>query len=799
MKSIFFATAASLMLLSAQASAQTLTPEMAQAARAIMSQNASPGAGKVGAMGAADAANSAQAEAASDPGAAQRIATSAPRRPNEFQRFIQTTTGLALPILGETLFNRPYSPPAGLPPSPDYVLGPGDEIGIKVYSASVDVDDQLVITRDGALVLPKVGPINVAGTRVADLDRKVRQALSRILTDFNLYITVGRLRGIDIYVTGMAERPGKFSLTGTSTAISALFSTGGPSNLGTMRAIEVIRGGQVIGTIDLYRFMLQGDIKQDIPLRQGDVINIPRSGPQVALVGAIEQPSVIEMPPSGLSVGDALKLTGSLPPTTNPNLVYLQRLDPGLLKPTSLQQIDLGEAGRLTRLKDGDMLQFVPASLQTANMVTLRILGEPPVRMPIEVGARVSSVIPSIDALITRGTLVRRMGQAEQGSTGKVDAAVKAESGSGLETAESRGQIISRESADARFRDLEYKRLREATLSSEINWERALIERLDSSSLQPLILGFNLAQALERNPEEDLELQAGDIITVMRRQDVEGPALNTTRIVRIQGEVAKPGVYQIGTEETLKSLLQRAGGPTKEAYLFGTQLLRERVKTEQAKNIESIARQLEAQLRSESALSARETVGESGMLAMQQLAAQNRARSQQQIDRLRALQPSGRVALEMDTRDTSLPPIALEHGDEILIPKTPSNIFMAGAVINENALRFKPGRTLQDAMRQAGTLPNAETSQAFILRADGSALLPDLQAGTDFWSAGTVSRWFKGDRVQDIALMPGDTVVVPEKLTRETPYSIFVRGLKDWTQVLYQLGLGAAAVKTLKN
>jgi protein involved in polysaccharide export with SLBB domain len=120
-------------------------------------------------------------------------------------------------------------------------------------------------------------------------------------------------------------------------------------------------------------------------------------------------------------------------------------------------------------------------------------------------------------------------------------------------------------------------------------------------------------------------------------------------------------------------------------------------------------------------------------------------------------------------------------------------------VINENALRFKPGRTLQDAMRQAGTLPNAETSQAFILRADGSALLPDLQAGTDFWSAGTVSRWFKGDRVQDIALMPGDTVVVPEKLTSETPYSIFVRGLKDWTQVLYQLGLGAAALKTLKN
>ena len=798
MNRIFFSLVVFATALPAPVKAQTITPDMLQAARAAMAQSAPAASSKVGAINSPTGAEAPKPteEAAAAPGATQRLT----RQPNEFQRYLQTVTGQTLPIFGEAFFDNTYPAAAGVQPSPDYILGPGDEIGIKIYSASVELDERLVITRDGALVLPKVGPIAVAGTRLADLDRKIRQSLSRVLTDFNLYTTAGRLRGIDVYVTGMAARPGKLSLAGTTTAISALFASGGPSALGSMRQIEVLRSGQRVGAIDLYQFMLKGNTQQDFALRQGDVLNIPRAGTQIAVVGAVERPSVMELGKSDRTVGAVLALMGELPPTTNPSLVYLQRIDPSRKAPTSLLRVDLTEAGRNTPLQDGDILQFVPASLQTANAVTLRILGEPPVRVPIDAGARVSSVIPSADMLVTRGTLVRRMGNAQQGATGQTDRAASIESGSSLQDQQDRGQIIARESREAQYRDLEYKRLRESTLASEVNWERAIIERLDTETLQPLVIGFNLEQAvLAKNPDEDLELVPGDIITVLRRQDVDGPALNKTRLVRIQGEVARPGIYQIGTQETLASLLKRAGGPTPQAYLYGTQLLRESVRTEQAKAIEQIARQLEAQLRAEASATLGESVGESGMLALQQIAAQNRARAQEQVSRLRELKPSGRVALEMDPRDTALPDIALENADEIVVPKAPSNIFVVGAVINENALRYKSGRTLQDAVRQAGTLPNAQTEQAFILRADGSALLPDLQAGTDFWSAGTVSRWFKGDRVQDIALMPGDTVVVPEKLTRETPYSIFVRGLKDWTQVLYQLGLGAAAVKTLRN
>ena len=795
--------------------AQSVSPDMAQVARQLGLQ-APSGKAQVG------GAQTSPADEAAKP--AERLGpVLEPLLPNEFQRHIKEVTGVALPIFGQLLFEgamppaqdaaqrertQPTSTPlrprdfnalSGGAVSPDYVLGPGDQIGVKVYSASIDLDEQLTVTRDGALLLPKIGPVQVAGTRVADLDRKIRAALSRVLTDFNVYTAVGRLRGMDIYVTGMARTPGKYSLPGMSTAISALFATGGPSSQGSFRNIEVIRAGSRIATLDLYTFLLNGDMKQDVALRQGDVINIPRAGAQVALLGAAEQPAVSELSAKASSLGDLIALSGGLAASTDPKDIIIERTDPARSRPISLLRILLNDAGSKTPLQDGDLIRLKPLTLASENAVTLRILGEAPVRVPIQSGTRISDLLPDPEALLTRSYFLRQARNSSEGITGQVDQATKSQAdASGLARNNDGQALVGQQAETERLRDLEYKRLRESTLAAEVNWERALVERMDPTTLQPLMLGFHLEKAIvDRAPEENLVLQAGDVITILRRQDVDGPALRKTRLVRIQGEVLRPGVYQIGTEETLETLLRRAGGATPQAYLFGTQLLRESVRKSQAKNIEDVARQLEAKLRSDDGTSNLAGVSETGLAVAMQLSARNRQLAQDQVNRLRALKPSGRVALEMDPRDRSLPAITLEDGDEILVPTTPGSIFVAGAVISENALRYRPGRTLQDALRQAGTLPTAETDQAFILRADGSALLPDLQARSSFWSSGTVSRWIKGDQVQDVALMPGDTVVVPEKLTQESQYSLFMRGLKDWTQVLYQLGLGAAAVRTL--
>jgi protein involved in polysaccharide export with SLBB domain len=152
--------------------------------------------------------------------------------------------------------------------------------------------------------------------------------------------------------------------------------------------------------------------------------------------------------------------------------------------------------------------------------------------------------------------------------------------------------------------------------------------------------------------------------------------------------------------------------------------------------------------------------------------------------------PNGRVSLELDPKRQRLPELALEDGDRINIPRPPGHVAAVGAVYNDSVLIYKPGRTVADYLRVAGVTDTAERESTFVVRADGSILAPQPSG---FLS---LSR-FNGQPIASIELMPGDTIVVPEQVTKESGYSVFMRGLKDWTQVLYQLGLAAAAVNTL--
>ena len=807
-----------------------------------------------------------------------------PYTTNEFQRFVEQTLGQRLPLYGQELFEletqdpmggtggaglavgaagpdalidenqnqnqnqnqNPFGPIAATAVSGNYLIGPGDEIVVKIYSSAIDIDQRFVVSREGVIVIPRVGPVELAGVRAADLEARLKAILSKTLADFNVFATLGRLKGVDIYVVGQARNPGKYTISSMSTVISALFATGGPSSFGSFRAIELVRSGKVVGTIDLYKFMAGGNMGQDLRLVQGDVIHIPPVGPQVALMGAIEKPAVYELAPGRAvtAVQDLLALTGGLPITTNPMDVIIERADPLRAKPILSSRLVLDEAGMRQPLRDGDVLRFFSIKPAFANTVTLRVLDQPPIRVPMTPGARVKDVIPDREALLTPEFYLRRFGGASgfqgelqsqnsssmasnamasspnerkceemgfrprtrasrdcqlQLSTAQAQApqaALQQAGSSAPLTALEQAALASRRARAAQ--DNEYQKLRDRVRADEINWEQAFIERLGPGALAPQLINFNLEQAvLQANPTANIELQPGDVINVLRRKDVKGPSLQSTRLVRIQGEVAKPGIYQLEANETLDQLLLRAGGASAQAYLFGTVLRRDSVLSQQRENLQQLVRQIEARLNSE-----QPTVvsgGSTETVAAQQLIFQrNQEFKRQAVDRLKNLEPNGRVALEMDPLARGLPQLLLEDGDDILIPSRPSSIQVAGSVVNENALRFREGRTLRQVVQVAGALPSADISRAFILRADGSAVLPDIEEA-GWLGSRTVSRWFAQDPVQDITLMPGDTVIVPDKVVSESGYSVFVRGLKDWTQIIYQLGLSAAALNALRD
>jgi protein involved in polysaccharide export with SLBB domain len=172
--------------------------------------------------------------------------------PTEFQRFIESTTGQILPIFGVQLFRSVPSTfaPLDLAPVPlDYRIGPGDELRIRVWG-QVSFQVNVRVDRSGEIFLPQVGPVHVANLLFSDLDGHLRGAIGRVYHNFDLTADVGQIRAIQVYVTGQARRPGVYTISSLSTLVDALFASGGPSSQGSMRHIQLRRGGALVTDFD---------------------------------------------------------------------------------------------------------------------------------------------------------------------------------------------------------------------------------------------------------------------------------------------------------------------------------------------------------------------------------------------------------------------------------------------------------------------------------------------------------------------------------------------------------------------
>lgn len=215
----------------------------------------------------------------------------------EFQKFVASTTGQSLPIFGASLFSSVPSTFAPLdltPVPPEYVIGPGDELRIRVWG-QVNFQTNLRVDRSGEVFLPQVGPVHVAGLPFSALDEHLRGAIGRVYHNFDLTANVGQIRAIQVYVSGQARRPGVYTVSSLSSLVDALFASGGPSVQGSMRHIQLRRGSAVVTDFDLYELLTRGDKSKDVKLQSGDVIFIPPAGAQAAVTGSVRNPAIYEL------------------------------------------------------------------------------------------------------------------------------------------------------------------------------------------------------------------------------------------------------------------------------------------------------------------------------------------------------------------------------------------------------------------------------------------------------------------------------------------------------------------------
>jgi protein involved in polysaccharide export with SLBB domain len=697
------------------------------------------------------------AKPAVDSAALQKIKLS------QFQRFVEESTGQWLKHYGEDLFERSdvFAADATTPPSVDYKLGVGDEVRVQIWGA-VDYVGSHTIDRQGQIFLPKIGAVTLAGTAVKDVESQLRKSVASVFNNVNLNVSMGRLRGITVYVVGQARQPGTYTLSSLATLVNALFASGGPDHNGSMRAIELKRAGKRITTLDLYDFLAKGDKSNDMTLQSGDVIVIPPVGPRVAVTGAWDHSAIYELKP-GQTLQDVVSLGGGVPRLANAQKAVLERIQPGRTPARIVQDIPLQTNGLQLALQDGDVITLLGISPAFDNAVTLKGAVAQPLRHAWVQGMRIQDLIPDQEALIVpdyykrQNVWVQNLPQIS----------------------------VPRDALPVQ------DRLR--SMRDQINWEYAVVERLHKDQLRTELISFNLGQAiLNRDPAHNVLLQSGDVVTIMSSSDLRLPIDRQNRLVRIEGEVAAPGVYQARPGETLPQLIGRIGGLTPQAYVYGTEFTRESTRKQQQTNLDAVVRRLESQLLSAGNASAANLTGDrSAQSALVAQAQQQQMRAQ--LDKIKTLKSLGRVALELAPvmnlegakAVTALPALPLEDGDVILIPAQPAFVSAAGSVNNENALIYKPGKTVGDIIKSVGLTEDAEPNEIFVLRADGSIL-------------GKRSIGFLRN-FDNTEVMPGDTVVVPAMLDRESRYNFVIRAFKDWTQILSNFGLGVASLRIIKS
>ncbi len=666
----------------------------------------------------------------------------------DFQQFVAQSLGYPLPIYGAGLFNAPatFAPVDRIPVTSNYVIGPGDELLIRAWG-QIDLDIHARVDRNGTIFIPKVGQLNVSGLRFEQLQGFLTSHIGRIYQNFDLTVTMGDLRSIDIYVVGQASQPGRYTVSSLSTLTNAIFASGGPLPSGSMRRIQLKRGAKVVTEFDLYDLLIKGDKSHDVLLQPEDVLYFPPVGPQVAVGGQVNTPAIYELK-GETTLADVFDLAGGLTNTAYGGKVLVEEI----LNRNSrrVEDVTLDSAGLTHPVKDGDLVNVTSLSPRFENAITLRGNVASPGRYPWHEGMRIGDLIPSREFLVTRDYW------------------------------KTQNQLtLESQAPGARPSGAQNEVRRNAP---DINWDYAVVQRMDPQDLSTRLIPFNLGLAiLEHDNANNIPLQPGDIVTIFSQSDLRVPELKQTKFVRLTGEFGASGVYRVKPGERLREMVRDAGGLTPSAYLYGAQFSRASVRAEQQRRLDQMIAESEHDLNRRAAQMLATSTNNADLVS----ARANLEAERASLDLLRRIQPDGRIVLNMHPDDTtvdSIPDIALVDGDEFYVPTSPATVTVIGDVYNQGSFLREPGKTVSSYLRNAGgPTRDADKGRIFVVRANGGVVNKD--ASTTFWSGGFDS----------MVLMPGDAVIVPEQTDRGS----FVRGLKDWSTILFNFGLAAAAVKVL--
>ncbi|MFL2545892.1 MAG: SLBB domain-containing protein [Candidatus Rariloculaceae bacterium] len=701
-------------------------------------------------------------------------------------------------------------PDVNVPVPAEYQVGPGDALNVHFFG-NTNAEYYLVVSREGSINFPEIGPITVAGLDFATVREVINERVSEQLIGVRASITLGELRTIRVFVLGEVAEPGSYAVSGLSTMTNALFEGGGVTGIGSLRNIQLMREGESVTTLDLYDLLLRGDTSGDARLQPGDVLFVPPIGDVIAVSGEVKRPAVYETLGTE-TLAESISLAGGLTASADMTNVKLERIVPG--RGVTVEELDFGNDDQLQQLlQDGDSIRVLPNLDQLENVVLLEGNVQQPGRFQWFPGMRLTDLLHSPELLKPLSDvgyiLVRREIEPnvfiEVFST-DFNAALAAPGGPddillqardtvhvfNLEIGrqhvleplieELRAQVptvqvvsVARVGGSVRAAG-EYPLEPGMTVSDLIRAGGGLDESaylieaeltrydvINGEYRETELLTVDLAAILNGDSESDLLLNAHDYLNIR-----EVPRWRQQESVELRGEIVFPGSYPIRQGETLASVLQRAGGLTELAFAQGTIFLREDLREREREQLRTLASRIQGDL---AALSLSDPGATQAMSIGQSLVVQ-----------IQEAQPLGRMVVSLDliaAGDVSQD-ILLKSQDQILVPSLTQAITVLGEVQYSTSHLYEPGLTRDEYIQRSGGLTaNADDERIYIVRANGQV---EIEQG---------SRWFRRSNSAD--MRPGDSIVVPLDTDRVRPLVLWT----GVTSILYNIAIAVAAISGL--
>ena len=681
-------------------------------------------------------------------------------------------------------------------PDAGYILGPGDKLRIRVWGSGLDAEFTGAIDNNGSINVPKIGIVPITGVRFGDAESVIRQEAEKYVQGINISVSLAELRSIEIYVVGEVRSPGLHLSPPFTTVLGGLISSGGIKKSGSLRNIQLYRDGMLHATVDLYDLLLKGSRQDDVLLTDRDVIFVPRIGPTAAVIGAVAQPAIYEL--SGEhSVSDLLQLAGNQLPQTSGGRIYLRRFQDNrafqvLDIEASAKEVNLGEIA----IQNGDLLELQFLGSAWPQNISLEGQVWKPDVFAFKPGIMLSQILTGPELLkpgaVTEYAMLYRYDLRTTRYTVQslsLDKLFRGEFDLALQPHD-QIKVLARDDfnmqepirIDGAVRKTgEFPYYHDMKLGDILGLTGGFSFGADTSRIdisRQQIVGSSMTTdhiVVDIAAARDFPLQPYDYIFVRRIKDAA-----SFMQVEISGEVKYPGTYRIKQNERLADLIERAGGYTDSAYLYGAQYFSTDAQKIQQRSLDQLIDDLE--IRAETVLADQvQTVSDS---ADAKAIEANRGTLRNLIAKLRGVKASGRVSIQLadlqSLRDSPFN-LVLENGDRLNIPKQMEFVSVVGSVYNPNSFLYHPDFAVKDYLGQAGgPAKGADENYIYVLKANGE-VAANAQQGMFF------------NRFADLRLMPSDTIVVPEKLDR-IPLLMLSRDIAD---ILFKIATTAGVALSL--